>query len=157
MRSLKTCGQAIAGLIVWAIIIGVGIVACQSLTGEPDPAAPRAEPDRTPTAHIQPTPQPRRTRVPLPATADAAAKKCLSAWDGSHRATNDLIKADLVSPDSFEHVDAFYRTALVRGGRILVLEVEFSAENAFGARLRGTGYGEVDIQTRRAVAGGVIG
>ena len=157
MQSLKTCGQAIAGLIVWAIIIGVGIAVCQSVTGEPDAPALQVEPDRTPTARATPTPRPTPTPVPVPATGDAAAEKCLSAWDGSHRETNALIKADLISPDSFEHKDTYYRTTLVRGGRILVLEVEFSAENAFGAQLRGTGYGEVDVRTCEAVAGGVIG
>lgn len=143
MQSLKTCGQAIVGLMVWAIIIGVGIAVCQNMNGEPDPSSPAATPTRT--------------RAPVPTTAKAAADKCLSAWDGSHRGTNELIKADLVSPDSFEHVETRYRTALMQGGRILQLEVTFSAENAFGARLRGIGVGDVDVRTCRAVAGGVLG
>ena len=162
MQSLKTCGQAIAGLIVWAIIIGVGIAVCQSVTGEPDAPAPQVEPDRTPTARSTPTarptstPRPTPTPVPVPTTGDATAEKCLSPWDGSHRGTNDLIKAELLSPDSFEHKDTYYRTALVAGGRLLEVRVEFTAANAFGVQLRGRGYGRIDVQTCEAVAGGVI-
>ena len=167
MQSLKSCGQAIAGLIVLVIMIGIGISVCQNMTGEPDPAGPSERP--RPTATPQATPTGRRidaigdrtpgviTRAPVASTADAAAKKCLSAWDYSHRETNELIKADLVSPDSFEHVDTSARATLTQGGRILVLEVEFSAENAFGARLRGRGFGFVDVRTCHAVDGGVIG
>ncbi|MCY3895661.1 MAG: hypothetical protein OXG17_04220 [Chloroflexi bacterium] len=129
-----------------------------------DLSAMKATPTAAATRAAAPTTrQPTRARTPYrmptnPAVAaDAAAKKCLSAWDGSHRETNELIKDELVSPDSFEHVDTFYRTTLVQGGRILVLTVEFSAENAFGARLRGKGYGHVDVASCRAVAGGLLG
>lgn len=40
MQSLKTCGQAIAGLIVWAIIIGVGIAVYQNASAEPGLSEP---------------------------------------------------------------------------------------------------------------------
>ena len=118
----------------------------------------------TPTPTVAPaTPQPARAQTPwrMPTSsaiaADAAAKKCLSAWDGSHRGTNELIKDELVSPDSFEHVETQYRTTLIQGGRILVLIVEFSATNAFNARLRGTAWGHVNVETCEAVDASLLG
>ena len=133
-------------------IVAAIAAAAWFLAGEPADPASQPTPAAAATP-VGPTPTPTPWRPP---TADEAAEKCLSGWDGSHRATNERIKAELRSPDSFEHVKTLYRTTLTQGGRILVLTVEFSAENAFGARLRGTGFGDVDVQTCQVVRGGLI-
>ena len=70
-------------------------------------------------------------------------ERCLAAWDGSHRGLNNALKADLVAPDSFEHIDTGYMREPRADGTYAV-RVRFSASNAFGARLRGVGWGHVD-------------
>lgn len=90
--------------------------------------------------------------------ADQVAARCLEP-DGSHRQVNLLIKYELLFPESFQHVRTRYQPALVTdryGQQLLILEVELTALNAFGQRVRGQGYGEVVADTCAAADGGLL-
>ena len=149
MKALRSCFETILKLILLGVVIAVSVAVCLNVTGEPNPSAPRATPRTTPTAHIQPTPRPQLTKRPW-------HERCFSAWDGSHAGVNELIKADLISPDSFEHVETLYSVKPDADGTHR-LKVTFSSVNLYNARLRGLGYGSVNPATCRAVAGGVLG
>ena len=67
--------------------------------------------------------------------------------DGSHAnpsGVNELIKADLISPDSFEHVVETLYSVKPDADGTHRLKVTFSSVNAFNARLRNVSYGSVD-------------
>jgi len=52
-----------------------------------------------------------------------------SAWDGSHRGLDRLIKNTLNDPDSYDHVETVYWDM----GKYLVVKTTFRGKNAFGA------------------------
>ena len=83
-------------------------------------------------------------------------ERCLGGWDGSHRGVNDRLKAGLTSPDSFEHVETGYLRDPDTDGHYTV-RVTFSAENAFGARLRGVGWGVIDPATCHVIDAWIVG
>ena len=128
---MKTCAGTVFGLIFWVAVIVVGVAVCQSATDIPN----------SPTSTT--TPKPRLSKLPW-------TERCFSAWDGSHAGVNELIKADLVSPDSFEHVETLYSVKPDADGTHR-LKVTFSSVNAFNARLRNVSYGSVDPVTCRAI------
>ena len=64
-------------------------------------------------------------------------RDCFSAWNGSHRNFVEAVRQQLKSPSSFEHV----RTRFSTGDFPRTIRMEFDADNAFGASLRGTAVG----------------
>ena len=91
-----------------------------------------------------PDPAPVVTPQPLDAEASRAAfEKCLNPWDGNLDALEDLVRPLLLSPDSMRTHETRYRTAPVNspgdgahGAHYVTLT--YSADNAFGVRLRAT-------------------
>lgn len=128
---MKTCAGTVFGLIFWVAVIVVGVAVCQSATDIPNSPASAT------------TATPRLSKLPW-------HERCFSAWDGSHAGVNELIKADLIAPDSFEHVETLYSVKPDADGTHR-LKVTFSSVNAFNARLRTVGYGSVDPVSCRAV------
>lgn len=70
------------------------------------------------------------------AEADRKAKEvradqhCFSAWDGSHRGLESLIKRSLNDPDSYQHIET--RFSITNGGGEKVVSMEYRARNVFG-------------------------
>ncbi len=93
--------------------------------------------------------QRRATPTPTPSWSE----RCLDPWDGSHGGLVELMKQDLLSPDSFQHVETrFTREPVADGTHYVVMQ--YSWLNAFGVRLQGTGSGYVDPQSCRLVRDG---
>ena len=100
------------------------------------------------------TPLPTPTSVPVKTeelpTMNADQRKgfhCLSAWDGNHEGMEALIRDQLNDPGSMETVET--RIAPVLGGKHLV-QLECTAKNAFGGRVRHVAHGYVDNATCEA-------
>jgi hypothetical protein len=72
---------------------------------------------------------------------------CLSALNGAHREFNDLIRARLNDPDSFQHDTT--SIAPVAEGRHRIV-VDFRAQDAFGEVVRSRAYGWVTQATCNA-------
>jgi hypothetical protein len=68
-------------------------------------------------------------------------KAQFSAWDGSHRNLERLIKQTMHNPDSYEHVETTYGD---RGGHLLVRTV-FRGTNAFGGVVRNSVTAKVSL------------
>lgn len=68
-------------------------------------------------------------------------KVCFSAWDGSHRKLEQLVKAALNDPDSYEHETTTYRDT----GSTLIVRMVYRARNAFGGYVRGSVLAECAI------------
>ena len=72
---------------------------------------------------------------------------CLSAWDGSHRGFEQLIKQRLNDPNNMETLET--RIAPSSDGSHAI-QVSFTAKNAFGGRVRNTALGLIDHDTCEA-------
>ncbi|MCY4113147.1 MAG: hypothetical protein OXG33_04305 [Chloroflexi bacterium] len=174
---MKSCLRAFGGFLFSVLLVGVRFALGVTASTEPGAATSnesvfevtaRAVPTDTPvptpipeaTATPAPTPTPtatpapRWTPVPTPTPAPTATSGTCFAPDGSHRQTNLLIKYELLFPESFEHVET--RAMLSPDGRVFVLEVELTALNVLGQRVRGLAYGEVDAQSCAALDGGLL-
>ncbi|MFC3713713.1 zinc ribbon domain-containing protein [Sphingoaurantiacus capsulatus] len=87
---------------------------------------------------------------PAQEAAEAAEEKrkgfhCLSAWDGSHRAVVDSVKASLRDPDSFEHDETKITPVDEKGKH--ALSMKFRARNGFGGMNLGVAIASVDNAT----------
>jgi hypothetical protein len=86
-----------------------------------------AESGRTPSAS---TGAPRVEKVLTPAEQrQKDIERQFSAWDGSHRNLEQLVKDSLHEPDSYEHVETRYSD---KGDHLLV-SLKYRARNGFGA------------------------
>ncbi|MGE4299475.1 MAG: zinc-ribbon domain-containing protein [Desulfovibrionaceae bacterium] len=63
-----------------------------------------------------------------PETRKERIEKSFSAWDGSHRGLERLIKQAMNDPDSYEHVSTTYSDQ----GSELIVRTTFRGKNAFG-------------------------
>ncbi|MAM60834.1 hypothetical protein [Maritimibacter sp. UBA3975] len=84
-------------------------------------------------------------------TQDATAERpidtsdgfhCLSSWDGSHTAFKRDVKDQLNNPGSFDHVETAVTPVNEAGTH--TIRMTYRAENAFGATITTTAYGEYD-------------
>lgn len=78
------------------------------------------------------------------AVIEARIKKLesqFSAWDGSHRALERVIKNGMNDPDSYEHVETTYRDL----GDSLIVSTTFRGKNAFGGMVKNTVVAQVDL------------
>lgn len=64
-----------------------------------------------------------------------------SAWDGSHRNLERLIKSSMHDADSYEHV----KTEYWDHGEILVVNMTYRGNNAFGAKILTSTKAEVSL------------
>lgn len=60
-------------------------------------------------------------------------EKMFSAWDGSHRGLNQMIKKSMNDEASFEHVKTIYWDM----DDHVVIRTTYSGSNSFGARVKG--------------------
>ena len=128
-RAAKIIGGAAAGIIV------VGMIG-SALGGGGD----RESNDK---------PAPAATRTESPQDAERRHKgfHCLSGWDGGHNGLNELIKARLNDPGSFEmHETKIAPVTPYSGGKHAII-VDFSAKNALGGRVRHSARGTVAPDT----------
>lgn len=65
-----------------------------------------------------------------------------SAWDGSHRGLERVIKKSMNDPDSYEHDETRY----IDRGDYLIVICRFRGKNAFGGVVRNTVKAKVDLQ-----------
>lgn len=68
-------------------------------------------------------------------------QKQFSAWDGAHRGLEKVIKKSMNDPDSYEHVETYYKD---EGTRIFV-STTFRGKNAFGGIVKNTVTAYVDF------------
>ena len=71
---------------------------------------------------------------------------CLSAWDGNHDGFEDLVRPQLLDPDSMETFET--RVAPNEGGRHRII-MNFGARNAFGGMVRFIAFGDYDTKPAR--------
>jgi len=90
-----------------------------------------------------------------PTTPAPDIKQCVDRWDGAIESVVKLAKGVLVSPDSFESVETLIRKQPNVDGTYYV-RMEFSSENALGARLRSFAGAHVDPATCGATLIGVV-
>ena len=129
-RAVKIIGGVVAGIIVVGMIGSATGGGGGSDGGEDKPA---------PTA----------TRTESAQDAEKRRKgfHCLSAWDGGHNGLNELVKARLNDPGSFEmHETKIAPVTPYSGGKHAII-VDFSAKNALGGRVRHSARGAVDPGT----------
>ena len=62
-------------------------------------------------------------------------KKQFDQWDGSHTPLKEFVKAQLKDPDSYKHIKTSYSIAADYSE--MLVKMEYSAINTFGARVRG--------------------
>lgn len=77
--------------------------------------------------------------------AEAKKKKIesqFSAWDGSHRNLEKLIKENLNDPGSYEHLETNYWDM----DTAIVVRTEYTAKNAYGGRVRGAVKARYDLE-----------
>ena len=93
------------------------------------------------------------------ATAVAEAEErrkgfhCLSPWDGNHDGLEALIRDNLNDPGSMDTVETRITPVDEDGNHTVALE--FTALNAFGGRVRLTGYGMVENESCEATLIGI--
>ena len=99
----------------------------------------------------------RMSIVAATAVAEAAERRkgfhCLSPWDGNHDGLEALIRDNLNDPGSMDTVVT--RITPVDEDGYHTVALEFTAENAFGGRVRLTGYGLVNNETCEATLIGI--
>lgn len=78
-----------------------------------------------------------------PKTTEELIQSQFSAWDGSHKKLEDMIKATLNDPDSYEHDATIYTTN--KDGSIRV-HTQFRAKNAFGGTIRKEAVADFTVQ-----------
>ncbi len=72
---------------------------------------------------------------------------CLSAWDGSNRSLKEQIKSAARNPDSFEHIDTRFGSAVAneKTGRLEhPVVMRFRSQNGFGGMNVGVAVASVD-------------
>lgn len=124
-RTAKPNSTSVVSAFIWLVaVIFIGSV----MFGGDD----EAESERTPRLSSD---KPRVEKVLTPAEQrEKDIKRQFSAWDGSHRNLERLIKKSLHEPDSYEHVETRYSD---KGDHLLV-SLKYRARNGFGAmRLHG--------------------
>jgi hypothetical protein len=67
--------------------------------------------------------------------------KGFSAWDGSHRGLEKVIKASMNDPDSYDHVETTYWDK----GDHLIVKTTFRGKNAFGGVVKNWVKGKADL------------
>ncbi len=127
-KSCPSCGApvkartSIASLF-FVLLIGYFLVTSQSGTGpsttSSTPSAPAAPPSR-----------------------EEIIQRQFSAWDGSHRNLERLIKAAMNDPDSYEHDETRY----IDNGDTLTVLTSYRGKNAFGGVVRASVTAVVDLE-----------
>ncbi|WP_206046916.1 zinc ribbon domain-containing protein [Mangrovimicrobium sediminis] len=70
--------------------------------------------------------------------------KCFSAWDGSHRNLEKIVKASMNDPDSYDHVETRYTDK----GDFLIVRTEFRGKNAFGGTVKNFVTAKTDLNCK---------
>lgn len=108
------------------------------IPGEPRPAGPSPVPTRTPASAGSSSPSVR-----------AQVEDCLSPWDGNHNGFEDQVRPGLNDEDSMQtHSTRFEETDRDGDGHVLIA-MEYSANNAYGARIKTVATGLLDYRTCR--------
>ena len=68
-------------------------------------------------------------------------KKGFSAWDGSHRELEKIIKISMNDPNSYEHVETTYSDK----GDYLIVKTTFRGKNAFGGVVKNWVLAKTDL------------
>lgn len=85
------------------------------------------------------------TEITIEGKSKAKQKKIesqFSAWDGSHRNLEKLIKENLNDPDSYEHLKTNYWDM----DSLIVVRTEYTAKNGFGGRVQGAVKARFDLE-----------
>ena len=83
-----------------------------------------------------------------------AGLHCLDPWDRNHNGLEGLIRNQLHDPGSMETQDTLIGPVQEDGTHYI--ELEFTAKNALGGRVRSTAYGSVDNATCAAELDGIF-
>ncbi|MXW23774.1 MAG: hypothetical protein F4Z96_03790 [Chloroflexi bacterium] len=137
-KFLKWIAIGFGGLVVLAIVL-----AAVSPPPEDSPPAQGAQPTVAPTSKPTPRPTPRRT--PTPTVED-----CFNAWDGNLDALEDLVRPLLNDEGSMQTHETRFSSEPDAAGYHSV-RMEYSAHNAFGARIKTYAYGRVHWRTCHVV------
>ncbi|GEM_PF-5498092 len=110
----------------WTISAGGGfIVGCLSFIVAATMFIPSKEDAKAATPALTPEQQRAADRKKM-------IEQSFSAWDGSHRGLESLIKKSMNDPDSYQHVETVYWDR----GDFLVVRTTFRGKNAFGALMK---------------------
>lgn len=132
-------GGFIGSLIVVILIYLPDIVVAKLLQPKPDP--PRIVSRQKPKpARTQSTPAP--AIEPKILSRQEQIEKEFSAWDGSHRGLERIIKKGMNDPDSYKHVETRYSDQ----GSYLIVGTTFRGKNAFGAMMLNSIVAKTDLE-----------
>jgi hypothetical protein len=110
-------------LTVIIILFVIGFFGTNNKNKNHSQSSSSATPTTPRTAYVAPT---------TPKTAEQIRKerieRCFSAWDGSHRGLERLIKKEMNDPDSYKHVETVYGDK----GDYLIVKTTFRGKNKFG-------------------------
>jgi hypothetical protein len=82
------------------------------------------------------------TTSELPPTRSELIERQFSAWDGSHRGFERIIKKSMNDPDSYEHVETSFKDE----GSTLLVVTKFRGTNAFGGKVVNSMMARVDFK-----------
>ncbi len=132
----------------WTILSVVAVVAVMILIGNlADDSGSRSSSDRS----TQPSSTTSSSSSSSRATTAEDRRKgfhCLDPWDGNHNGMEALIRDRLNDPGSMETIVTRIAPADAQGDHRI--QLEFTAKNAYGGRVRHTAHGWVDQGTCRA-------
>lgn len=120
------------------VVIGVGLFVAGFVLEPGDPearAAAAAERARVEAEEA-------RVRAAEAAEERRRGFHCLSAWDGSHRAFREHVKAAMRNPGSFEHSETLITPVDEDGLHFLIMH--YRAQNGFGGMNAGIARAEID-------------
>ena len=143
-----TTKRRLIGIVIGMLLIGALVSVAG---GDEDPAAEAEEARQTEAAEAaerRAEAEERRAENAEKAEERRKGFHCLSEWDGNHDGLEALIRERLNDPGSMETIKTRIAPADAQGDHRI--QLEFTAENAFGGRVRSIAYGWVSQATCEA-------
>ena len=136
-----TTKRTLIGIVIGMLLIGALVSVAG---GDEDPAAEDEETRQAEAAEAAE----RRAENAEKAEERRKGFHCLSEWDGNHDGLEALIRDRLNDPGSMETIATRIAPADAQGDHRI--QLDFTAQNAFGGRVRSTAYGWVSQATCEA-------
>ena len=129
------------------LIVIVIIAAASSGSGDQAPSVQPAEDQSVAVQEQQAQPEPQPVPEPEPElTVREKIEGCLSEWDGNHDGFENQIRPLLNDEGSMETHSTRFTTEPI-GDDSVIIEMVYSAENAYGGRVKATASGFLNFET----------
>ena len=145
------CGRVL--LIIVGVVIVIGIIAAVTTSGGDDSGSSSSTPSSTNSRTSGTSNGSTTSSRPAPTAAKTVRAKiedCLSPLDGNHNGFEDQIRPLLNDEGSMRtHSTRFGTTPLANSPQEVSIFMEYSANNAFGARIKTDAFGRLNFETCR--------